>query len=111
MRAGTIAGVILVAFLASVGVIVVGSVVVAVRGVRLWRQARRTGRLLSAELARFGERSAHTERLLAENEEAARELQEALERLRVSRARLAVLTGALERATARTRWLRTFLPA
>lgn len=102
---------ILPAALAALLVIVVGSVVVAVRGIRLWRQARQTGRVLAAELARFGERSARTERLLAQNEASARELQEALERLRVSRARLAVLTEALERATARTRWLRAFLPA
>jgi hypothetical protein len=111
MRAGTIARVILLALLVSLAVIVGASVVVAVRGVRLWRQAKRTGRLITSELAKFEERSARTERLLAESDEAARELQDALERLRVSRARLTVLTDALDRATARTRWLRAFLPA
>jgi hypothetical protein len=110
VRTGTIAHVILLAFLVSVAVIVGASVVVAVRGLRLWRQAKQTGRLLSTEVAKFEERSARTERLLAENDEDARELQDALERLRLSQARLTVLTDALERATARTRWLRAFLP-
>ncbi len=82
-----------------------------VRGVRLWRQAKRTGRALGAETARFEERSRRTEQLLADAERANAELQESLARLRASRARLQVLTGALERAKQRTRWLRAYLPA
>jgi len=34
----------------------------------------------------------------------------ALERLRLSRARLQVLLASMERAQRRTRWLRAFLP-
>ena len=101
---------ILLAFLIGLAAVVAATVLLVVRGLGLWRTARGTQRRLSAELAAFGERTARTERLLAENETASRELREALERLRVSQARLAVLTGALERATARTRWLRAFLP-
>jgi hypothetical protein len=102
--------VILLAFLIGLAAVVAASVILVVRGLRLWRSAKGTGRRFSAELAMFSERTARTERLLAENEAASRELQDALERLRVSQARLTVLTGALERATARTRWLRAFLP-
>lgn len=111
LHAGTIVRVLLLAFLAGLAVVSGALAVTVVRGVRLWRQARRTGRALSAELATFADRSARAERLLAEAEASADELHDALERLRVSRARLAVLTGALERAGARTRWLRAFLAA
>lgn len=103
--------VILLAFLAGLAVVVGGAVVVAVRGLELWRQAKRTGKALTSELATFEERTARTERLLAEADTSSRELQDALERLRVSQARLAVLTGPLDQASARTRWLRSYLPA
>lgn len=99
------------AFLAGVAAVAAGIAVATVRGLTLFRQAKRTGRLLGSELARFDERARRTERLLAESDASARELQEALERLRVSQARLSVLTGALDQASARTRWLRAFLPA
>jgi hypothetical protein len=102
--------VILLAFLAGLALVVIAAATAVVRGLELWRQARRTGRAFSAELATFGERSARTERLLAEADASSRELQDALERLRVSRARLAVLSGALEQAGTRTRWLRAFIP-
>ena len=111
MRTGTIAAVILLTFLIGLAVVVGGTVVVVVRGLQLWRQAKSTGGRLTSELAKFEERTARTELLLAESEASSRELQEALKRLRVSQARLAVLRDALDRATARTRWLRAFLPA
>ena len=101
---------VLLAFLIGLAAVVAATTLLVVRGLGLWRSAKGTGRRLSAELATFAERTARTEQLLAENQAASRELQEALERLRASQARLAVLTGALERATARTRWLRAFLP-
>ncbi|MCS7007477.1 MAG: hypothetical protein NZL88_07980 [Gaiellaceae bacterium] len=81
------------------------------RGIALWRQAKGTARALGAELATFEERAARAERLLAEAERGSRELEAALARLRASRERLAVLVRALERAGARTRWLRAFLAA
>ncbi len=101
---------VLAAFLAGLALTAVAAAVCAVRGVRLWHQARATGREFTAELATFEERSARTEELLAASEESRDELEAALERLRVSRARLRVLLQALERAQARTRWLRAFLP-
>ncbi|GIU95386.1 MAG: hypothetical protein KatS3mg012_1843 [Gaiellaceae bacterium] len=102
---------VLAAFLAGVVVVLAAAALAVLRGIGLWRQAKRTGRALSAELSTFSERSARTERLLAEAEASSRELEQALARLRASRAQLAVLVRALERASARTRWLRAFLPA
>jgi hypothetical protein len=101
---------VLLAFLAGLAIVLVALAVCVVRGVRLWQQAKTTGRALSGEASQFEVRSARTERLLAATESSGSELQAALERLHVSRAQLAVLTGELERARARTRWLRAFLP-
>ena len=102
---------ILLAFLIGLAAVVAATVFSAVRGFALWRQSKRTGALLSTEMARFDERSARTARLLSEYEHASERLQAALERLRVSRARLQVQLDAIERAKKRTRWLRAFLPA
>jgi hypothetical protein len=103
--------VVLVGFLCGLALVVAATAFVVVRGVGLWRQLKRMGGAFTAELSRFDERSARTERLLAEAEQSNRELELALERLRLSRARLQVLIDALERARARVRWLRLFLPA
>jgi hypothetical protein len=102
---------VLVAFLVGLAVVVVALVFCIVRGVQLWRRAKGTGAVLGAEVAKFEERALRTERLLAEADDANEELRLALERLRADRARLRVLTGALERAKQRTRWLRAYLPA
>ena len=102
---------ILSAFLIGLALTLVGLFVVAVRGVALWKQGKRTGGAITSELERFEERSARTEQLLAEAERASQELQTALERLRISRARLQVLLDSLETAQRRTRWLRVFLPS
>lgn len=101
---------ILLAFLVGLGAVVAASVFCVVRGVAFWRQAKRTGRVFSSEMARFDERSARTERLLSENERASERLGVAQEQLRVSRARLQVQLDAIERARKRTRWLRALLP-
>jgi hypothetical protein len=101
---------VLTAFLVGLVLSFAGLFVVVVRGVALWRQGKRTGSAFGDELALFEERSARTERLLAEADRANEDLQAALERLRVSRARLNVLLASLETAQRRTRWLRVFLP-
>jgi hypothetical protein len=100
-----------IAFFVGLAAIVAGVVFCVVRFLQLKRQAKRTGGLLGPELAKFEERSLRTERLLAEWEESNEALQVALARLQADRARLAVLTGSLERAKQRTRWLRAYLPA
>ena len=102
---------ILSAFLIGLVLTLVGLFVVAVRGVALWKQGKRAGGAITSELEHFDERSARTEQLLAEAERASQELQAALERLRISRARLQVLLDSLETAKRRTRWLRVFLPS
>ncbi len=101
---------IVTAFLIGLVLTLVGTFVGVVRGVTLWRDGKRTGRAFTSELARFDERSARTERLLAEADRASQDLQAAAERLRTSRAQLDVLLGSLEAAQRRTRWLRAFLP-
>lgn len=100
---------ILIAFLVGLALSVAGIVFVSVRGVSLWRQSKRTGRAMTSELARFEERSARAEELLADADRSNKDLQAATERLRVSRAQLQVLLGSLEGAQRRTRWLRVFL--
>ena len=101
---------ILYAFLGGLAVALVAIAFVSVRGVGLWRQAKRTGGLISTELASFEERAARTEHLLAEAERSSQDLDAAVARLRVSRARLDVLLSSLEAAQRRTRWLRVLVP-
>jgi hypothetical protein len=101
---------VLSAFLIGLVLSVVGLFVVAIRGIALWKQGKRTGKKITGELALFEERSARTEELLAEADRAQAELQAATERLRISRAQLQVLLGSLGGAQRSTRWLRVFLP-
>ncbi len=101
---------ILTAFLIGLALFLVGFFVVGVRGFALWRQGKRTGKLFTTELELFDERAARTERLLADADRANQDLQAATERLRVSRAELAVLRGSIATAQRRARWLRAFLP-
>ena len=101
---------VLLAFLAGLAVVVVATASCVVRGVQFWRQLKRTGKAMGAELSAFEARTARTEALLAQAESRSEELESALERLRLSRARLQVLRDALESAQARMRWLRAFLP-
>ncbi|HWQ23220.1 MAG TPA: hypothetical protein VNK94_03855 [Gaiellaceae bacterium] len=101
---------VLSAFLAGLALVLASSALAFVRGLRLWRQTKRTGRRLGSELAAFERRAARTERLLGEADRASRDLEAALERLRRSRARLHVLRTALERSGQRVRWLRAFTP-
>jgi hypothetical protein len=101
---------VLVAFLVGLAASAIGGAVAVTRGLALWRQTKRTGGALARELSSFDEGAARTERHLAEWERASAELDLALERLRVSRARLSVLQDAVEHAQGRVRWLRVFLP-
>jgi hypothetical protein len=102
--------VVLASFLVGLVLVVGATVFVAVRAFALWRDARGTSGRISDELSLFDERAARTERLLADAETASKELEAALERLRLSRARLDVLLDSLEAAQRRTRWLRVLLP-
>ncbi len=101
---------VLPAFLVGLVAVLAAAIFAVVRAVGLWRQAKRTGGALTQELSSFEDRAATTERNLAAWEQASADLEAAVERLRVSRARLQVLLDALDRAQGRTRWLRVFLP-
>jgi len=101
---------VLAAFLFALVLSVAALTVAVVRGLRLWRETKRTTGTLTTRLASFEEKTARTEGYLAEWEHSNAELQAALERLRVSRARLQVLQDALDQAQARVRWLRVFVP-
>ncbi len=101
---------VLTSFLIGLTLALAATFVLVVRGIELWRQAKRTGKRLTAELESFEERSARTERLLAEAELSSEDLEAAVARLRVSRARLDVLLGEIEAARRRTRWLRVLVP-
>jgi hypothetical protein len=101
---------VLAAFLVGLALVLAAFVFTVVRGVGFWRAAKRSGGAISAELEAFEERTARMELLLAEADQSSRNLQVALERLRVSQARLQVLRRALERSQARLRWLRVFVP-
>ncbi len=102
--------VVLYTFLVGLAVALMAIVFAGVRGVGLWRQAKRTGGLMSTELAFFEDRAARTERLLTEAERSSQDLDAAVARLRISRARLDVLLGSVEAAQRRTRWLRVLVP-
>jgi hypothetical protein len=101
---------VLAAFLVGLALVLAATVLLVVRGIELWRVAKRAGPAIGAELAAFEERAARTERLLAEAEASSRNLELALARLRASQARLQVLRTSLERSQGRVRWLRAFLP-
>ena len=110
MRLRSSAVIVLVAFVVGAAVSLVAATLAVVRGIGLWRQTKRTGESFMSELSAFEERSARTERHLSEWERSNAELGPALDRLRVSLARLRVLQDALERAQSRVRWLRVFVP-
>lgn len=101
---------VLPAFLVGLAAVVAALIFAVVRAVGLWRQAKRTGGTIAHELSSFEERATRAERNVAEWVRASADLEAAIERLRMSRARLQVLTGALDRAQGRTRWLRVFIP-
>ena len=102
---------ILLAFLVSLVAVAAGTAYAVAHGIGLWRQTKRTGGTFTSELALFEERAVRTERLLAEFDRSSQELATAQERLRVSVARLQVLTASLESAQRKTAWLRAFVPS
>jgi len=101
---------VLLVFLISLAIVLVATIVCVVRGLRFWRRFKRTGRAFSTEMALFDERSARTERLLADSGRASEELETALARLRASRAHMQVLLDSVARAKKRIGWLRAFFP-
>lgn len=101
---------VLTALLIGLVLAAVGVFIAVIRGLELWRQAKRTGKAITGELGRFEERTARTEQLFADADRASADLREAIARLQASRARLQVLLASIERARRRLRWLQVFLP-
>lgn len=87
---------------------VVGGLTVAiVRGIRLWRMAKRAGGTIGSELDRISGVAGEIEQQLGRANASATNLAAAAERLRASRARLDVQLAALREARAqlaRTFW-------
>jgi exonuclease VII small subunit len=103
--------VILLAFLFGLVVSLAATVFVVVRGIGLYRQAKRTARALAVPLSTFEEKAAEVDRHLDAFETSSKELERATAQLRRSRARLQVLLDSLERSRSRLHWLRVFIPA
>jgi hypothetical protein len=101
---------VLASFLVALVLCLAATVFLSVRGLALYRQVKRTSKALSGPLASFEAKAAEVDRHLDAFEASSRELERARARLARSRAQLQVLLDAVERAKARTRWLRAFLP-
>jgi hypothetical protein len=102
---------VLAAFLFALVVSLAALVFAIVRGIGLYRQAKRTGRAVSGPLESFETKTAEVDRHLDAFDKSSKELEAALARLQRSRAQLQVLRASVERANARLHWLRVFLPA
>ncbi len=90
---------------------VLGGIAYAVlRGISLWRQAKRTGRGFSAETARIADASAQIETHMERAAESGARLGDAMTRLETSRARLDVQLQAIREARHTMRRLLWFLP-
>ncbi len=107
---GTIVSVVLLAFLAALVVVLAALTLAAIRAIGLWRQVKRSGGAIGGELASFEEKAARAERHMSEFERSSKDLEQALERFRLSQARLRVLVASVERAQDRVRWIRVFVP-
>jgi ABC-type multidrug transport system fused ATPase/permease subunit len=99
------------AFAAFLAVIVAGTVVAVVRGVRLWRTAKAAGGRFTGELERISAAAAEIESHLAAAEASTARLREATEELRRSRARLDVQLEALREARSTLSRLAAVLPS
>ena len=82
----------------------------AVRGLALWRDAKRTNSVLTAEMERINEVSLQIERHMGEAAAATERLQAATGRLAESRARLEVQLAAVREARAQMRRVFWFVP-
>ena len=98
-------------FAGSLLVIVGATVVCVVRGVRLWRRARTTGRRFGPEFERISASAAEIQTHLEAADASAARLREATDRLRRSRARLDVQLQAVREARETLRRLVPFLPS
>ena len=87
-----------------------GIAYVVVRGLQLWRDVKRSGATIGAEVERINESALQIERHAAAAEAAAGRLQGATSRLATSRARLDVQLSAVRDARAEIRQAFWFIP-
>ena len=80
------------------------------RGLSMWRQVKRTGRVFSAESTRIADASAQMQEHLDRSSASGVRLGQAADRLAVSRARLDVQLQAIREARNTMRRLLWFLP-
>ena len=90
--------------------VVGGLVFVVVRGLQLYRTAKRSGAALTTEMDRINAVSLEIERHMAEAEAAQERLGAATSRLAISRARLDVQLAAVRQARAEMRRVFWFVP-
>jgi len=90
--------------------VVVGIAYAAVRGLRLYREAKRVGGAFGAEMERVNATTARIEVQLRKADEARTRLEAAADRLAVSRAQLNVQLAALSEARAQVRRVFWFVP-
>jgi hypothetical protein len=93
-------------FAATVG----GTAYAVGRGIRLWRDVKRTGSAFTTEVGRISEISLQIEHHMAAAQAATGRLQGAMDRLATSRARLEVQVAALREARALMRRTFWFVP-
>ena len=110
-HAGSVWVMVLWASLAVLLVAIVGGIgYVVVRGLQLWRDAKRAGRTMTAELDRISAASLQIEHQTAAAVAAAERLRIAADRLAVSRAKLEVQLAAVREARAQVRRMFWFVP-
>ena len=111
VRACTVAGMAFWGALALFfAALLVGLAYVVVRGLALWRLAKRTGNTFTSELDRISLVSGQIDSELAKASASAERLQNANGRLSVSRARLDVQLAAIREARAQVRRTFWFVP-
>jgi hypothetical protein len=87
-----------------------GTAFAVVRGIQLYREAKRVGGVLSGEVDRINVTAAQIEDQLRKADGAKSRLQAATDRLAVSRARLNVQLAAMHEARAQLRRVFWFVP-
>jgi len=97
--------------LAILAICVIGGVAYAlVRGIQCYREAKRVGGVFGVEMERVNAGTASIEVQLRKADEARLRLQEAADRLAVSRAKLNVQVAAVREARAQVRRVFWFVP-
>ncbi|MBA2741627.1 MAG: hypothetical protein H0U46_06405 [Actinobacteria bacterium] len=101
---------VLLVFLFALGISLAALLYATLRGIGVYRQAKRTGRAVGVPLQALETKTAEIDRHLDSFDRSSKELEIALAQFRRSQAQLQVLRDSVDRAKARLHWLRVFLP-